>query len=688
MNKLKVISLFSGYGTQELALKYIGVDFENVANCDILKTANIAYDSLHETTLGNLGDISTVNEDNYPQCDLMTYSFPCFTKNTLVLTEDGFKSIIDVNVGERVLTHNNKFEEVKNFFNQGKKKIWEVIVSPVDSIETTSNHKFYVRTKDQSNGTFSDPYWKEVINLDKKDYLGLPINQESKIPKWNGIEMMWKDGRKSRIKNELSKLMTSYDFWWLIGRYIGDGWVRTQGGIIICCSSKDDAELVEITEKINNLNIKYSLTLEGSVYKIHLPKKEISEFVKEFGMYAHGKKLTNKIFDLPIDLLDGFIEGYFSADGSTFTDGIRKRICSVSRELIYGIGQCVMKVYRIPFSIYKTKKEKKYIIEGREVNQRDVYTIAFDTKENHKNSFIENDYLWTPIKSVSETELYDDVYDIEVENDHSFTANGCVVHNCQDISISGVQKGIQKGTRSGLLYEVERILTKNQPKYLLMENVKNLVSHNHIDNFKAHISFLNELGYGCSWQVLNGADYGCPQNRERVFMMSVYGMTNEEVETKMLNVNRYKKDRVPMRPFIENVVIDDLFIECEVTPNKPKKDSVCKLVARRNDVSYDQARRIYSIDGCSPCLTTTGSPQIMTEDGRIRTITGREAYRFMGVREEDIDVLLSTNLTIKNHVALAGNSICVPVMEAIFTEFLGEYITETKKSFTQLSLFK
>ena len=259
---------------------------------------------------------------------------------------------------------------------------------------------------------------------------------------------------------------------------------------------------------------------------------------------------------------------------------------------------------------------------------------------------------------------------------------------CQDISISGIQKGIQKGTRSGLLYEVERILTKNQPKYLLMENVKNLVSHNHIENFKAHISFLNELGYGCSWKVLNGADFGCPQNRERVFMMSVFGLTNEEVEYKMLNVERYKKDRVPMRPFIENEIVEDLFITCDITPNEPKKDSVCKLVARRNDVNYDQARRVYSIDGCSPCLTTTGSPQIMV-DGKIRTITGREAYRFMGVREEDIDKLLSTSLTTKNHVALAGNSICVPVMEAIFTEFLGEYIsqTELKKSFTQLSLF-
>ena len=171
-------------------------------------------------------------------------------------------------------------------------------------------------------------------------------------------------------------------------------------------------------------------------------------------------------------------------------------------------------------------------------------------------------------------------------------------------------------------------------------------------------------------------------------MMSVFGKTNEEVETIMYGVEKHKKDRVPMRPFIENDIIEDLFISCDITPNEPKKDSVCKLVARRNDVSYDQARRVYSIDGCSPCLTTTGSPQIMV-DGRIRTITGREAYRFMGVREEDIDKLLSTSLTTKNHVALAGNSICVPVMEAIFREFLGEYITQTKetKSFTQLSLF-
>jgi hypothetical protein len=61
MEELKIISLFSGYGTQELALKYSGIKYRNVANCDILKSANEAYDSLHTTEQGNLGDVSNIH---------------------------------------------------------------------------------------------------------------------------------------------------------------------------------------------------------------------------------------------------------------------------------------------------------------------------------------------------------------------------------------------------------------------------------------------------------------------------------------------------------------------------------------------------------------------------------------------------------------------------------------------------
>lgn len=243
---------------------------------------------------------------------------------------------------------------------------------------------------------------------------------------------------------------------------------------------------------------------------------------------------------------------------------------------------------------------------------------------------------------------------------------------CQDISISGIQRGIQKGTRSGLLYEVERIVEHNKPKFLLMENVKNLISKNHIKKFNEYIDKLNSLGYGSSWMVLNGADFGCAQNRERVFMFSVLNESTESVTEKMHGVLNLKQPRVPMSNFIETNVDSKLFITPPYEINTPKIYSVCKMVARRTDVKYDQAKRIYSIEGCSPCLTTSGSPQIMVDD-KIRTLTAREGYRFMGVKDEDIDKLLTTSLSTKQHVALAGNSICVPVMRAIFEQFFTEY---------------
>ena len=142
------------------------------------------------------------------------------------------------------------------------------------------------------------------------------------------------------------------EFWWLIGRYIGDGWIRSQGGIIICCAYGEEHEIIP---KLNTLNFNYSLSNERTTIKIHIPFKEIGEYVKQFGKGAENKHLTNDIFDLPVDLLKSFIEGYLSADGC-YIQGLYK-ITSISKELIYGVGQCIAKAYQRPFSIYKTKRK-------------------------------------------------------------------------------------------------------------------------------------------------------------------------------------------------------------------------------------------------------------------------------------------------------------------------------------------
>lgn len=94
---------------------------------------------------------------------------------------------------------------------------------------------------------------------------------------------------------------------------------------------------------------------------------------------------------------------------------------------------------------------------------------------------------------------------------------------CQDFSVAGLGRGGDKGsgTRSSLMYETLRIVEKLKPKYVIWENVKNLLSKKHRHNFDAYIQAMNELGYASKYQVLNAKDYGIPQNRERVFTVSV-----------------------------------------------------------------------------------------------------------------------------------------------------------------------
>lgn len=106
---------------------------------------------------------------------------------------------------------------------------------------------------------------------------------------------------------------------------------------------------------------------------------------------------------------------------------------------------------------------------------------------------------------------------------------------CQDISVAGNQKGINENTRSGLLYQVQRLLevAKDEgtlPKYLLLENVKNLVGKKFKSQFDNWLFYLDQLGYDTYWQVLNAKNYGIPQNRERVFAVSIRKDLNQKYE--------------------------------------------------------------------------------------------------------------------------------------------------------------
>ena len=100
---------------------------------------------------------------------------------------------------------------------------------------------------------------------------------------------------------------------------------------------------------------------------------------------------------------------------------------------------------------------------------------------------------------------------------------------CQDISISGLRRGLEtgSGTRSSLLWECQKAIETKCPKYLMLENVKMLVGKKFYKDFERWLSILNDYGYKSYWKVMRGSDYGIPQVRDRVFAVSILNPKKE-----------------------------------------------------------------------------------------------------------------------------------------------------------------
>jgi DNA-cytosine methyltransferase len=307
-----------------------------------------------------------------------------------------------------------------------------------------------------------------------------------------------------------------------MGRYVGDGWKkesRTGDGIVICCSERNEHSLIGCIE---SLGLHYTIAKERTVIKVIICMNELNLFVERYGYYAGGKQVDIETMCLPVELLRGFVNGYLESDGC-FTNNEFKA-SSISRILMYGMQQCISKAYHCPVRMYYTKRSDKTTIEGRVCNQHDSYSIVWHVKPRKQDkAFYEDGYVWFPVQEVTECDKTDLVFNMSVENAQSYTANGCIVHNCQDISSAGLQRGFIEGsgTRSSLLWECKKAIEAKRPKYLLMENVKALTQKKFMPYFKSWIQYLEKQGYKNFWRVLNAKNFGVPQNRERVFMVSI-----------------------------------------------------------------------------------------------------------------------------------------------------------------------
>ena len=257
---------------------------------------------------------------------------------------------------------------------------------------------------------------------------------------------------------------------------------------------------------------------------------------------------------------------------------------------------------------------------------------------------------------------------------------------CQDLSILGKQKGISKGTRSGLLLEVERLLLKAKenktlPKYLLLENVKNLVGKKFIKDFEKWLNFLNSLGYYSNWEVLNAKDYGIPQNRERVFVVSslenIHYVFPKKQELK-IKMKDLLEDHVPEKYYLsENYIkyFSDMtnrngFVRGEkFNPRELKECNVAFAITTRAG------------DRVTDNFIKTGE--------KIRKLTPLEIWRLMGFSDNDYYAAKSVGTSNAQLYKQAGNSIVVTVLETIFRQlFLEKHSQKQGIIAEQISLFQ
>lgn len=277
-------------------------------------------------------------------------------------------------------------------------------------------------------------------------------------------------------------------------------------------------------------------------------------------------------------------------------------------ELFGGIG-AIRKAFdrqNIPYKVVDYVEIDKYAVKS--------YNAIFD--ENFKPQDIK---------------LYDKNIDVD------FIMHGSP---CQDFSVAGKQAGgdVGSGTRSSLMYETIRIVGKLSPKYVMWENVKNLLSKKHKHNFDAYIETMNILGYNSYYQVLNAKDYGIPQNRERIYTVSIRKNIDNgdfkfpKTEELKLRLKDILENKVDEKYYLKDYQIENIkksnYIQnqrriqekdyCDTLCARDWKDPKCVRIGGIFDTekTKHQAGSIYDKEGLAPSIDTMqgGYRQPMVEE--------------------------------------------------------------------------
>jgi DNA (cytosine-5)-methyltransferase 1 len=263
---------------------------------------------------------------------------------------------------------------------------------------------------------------------------------------------------------------------------------------------------------------------------------------------------------------------------------------------------------------------------------------------------------------------------------------------CVDLSMSGKLSGMKKGsgTRSGLLWEIERIFNEiidnklELPQILFMENVKQVISKRNKADFDEWCHYLESIGYTNSYQVLNSCEYGnVAQNRERCYMISILGDIKYKFPPK-IELTKYLRDYLDdinieanKSLYINNIYANECKEKYKDIDFFASNERYNKIVSIGNYMkSHYDSSNIVNINGICPTVKENHNTvtAIIDQTGNVRKLSVTEFGRLMGVNEDDIKKILSIQSKSKARKQF-GNSIVVDVMVNIFNSlFTNEYL--------------
>ena len=456
---MKVLSLFDWIACGYEALLRAWIPIDKYYASEIDKHA-IKVAMKNHPDIIQVGDVCEVKWEDYQWVDLIIGGSPCFVKWTKVWTYDWYKDISEVEVWDYVLWLNWKYNQVLKTWWESK-EIWSIKWQWFLETFTTENHPYYVakckRVWHEWRRELQEPERKKVKDIEVWDYVWLPIIHDSENIKW--------------ITSQEARLLWRYMADWHTRKDFRKNrkWEKTDRryyGVVYSIWDWKLDDFNHITE--------YHITRHKhtqSTYRFIISSKRLVELCEDIWCWAINKSIPKWILDLPRELLIEFFKWYVSWDWYYKGEWVW-RCNTISRDMAMSLCLLSATLFHTWAQISFVKRPEKYVIEWREVNQNNYYTIEIREHKKPQDHYMCTwDYIWFPVKEVRNLWYEDMVYNLEVENTNSYTANNIVVHNCQNLSAAWNWKWLE-WEKSSLFYEFVRLVKEIKPKYFLLENVK------------------------------------------------------------------------------------------------------------------------------------------------------------------------------------------------------------------------